>query len=128
MKKYIITSIIAIGLVSCTSRTTVKMQPSIVGTQWVLADNLKSKPTLVIEQNKVSGNSGCNNYFSDLVVDKATGSFSTKMIGSTRKMCDNMSEEKAYLEVLPQVNKYVVNGDVLELYKDDLLLLKFNKQ
>lgn len=129
MKKYLLISMIAVTVASCTSRSSVsKGQPSLAATQWVLADEVKSKPTLVIEGDKVSGNAGCNNYFSELTSDPALGSFSTKTIGSTRKICDNMSEEKAFLDVLPQVNKYVVVGNTLELYKDGLLLLKFNKQ
>lgn len=133
MKKLFYTSILALTIVSCTSRVgnaskLGKNQAPITGTQWVLADDVATKPTLVIEQNRISGNAGCNNYFSDVTIDTSAGNFSAKAIGSTRKMCNNMTAETAYLEVLPQVNKYVVTETTLELYKDNLLLLKFNKQ
>lgn len=133
MKKFFLTSILALAIVSCTSRVgnaskLGKSQAAIAGTQWILADDVANKPTLVIEQNKISGNAGCNNYFSDATIDTSAGNFSAKSVGSTRKMCSNMSTENAYLEVLPQVNKYVVTETTLELYKDNLLLLKFNKQ
>lgn len=133
MKKFFLTSILALAIVSCTSRVgnaskLGKSQAAIAGTQWILADDVANKPTLVIEQNKISGNAGCNNYFSDATIDTSAGNFSAKSVGSTRKVCSNMSTENAYLEVLPQVNKYVVTETTLELYKDNLLLLKFNKQ
>jgi len=133
MKKLFYTSILALTIVSCTTRVgnaskLGKNQAPITGTQWVLADDVANKPTLVIEQNRISGNAGCNSYFSDVTIDTSAGNFSAKAVGSTRKMCNNMTTETAYLEVLPQVNKYVVTENTLELYKDNLLLLKFNKQ
>ena len=133
MKKLFFTSILALTVVSCTSRLgnsskLGKNQASITGTQWILADDITNRPTLVIEQNRISGNAGCNNYFSEATIDTSAGNFSAKNIGSTRKMCNNMITETAYLEVLPKVNKYVVTESTLELYKDNLLLLKFNKQ
>ena len=133
MKKFFVTSMIALAIVSCTSRLgnsskLGKTQASITGTQWVLADDITNRPTLVIEQNRISGNAGCNNYFSEATIDTSAGNFSAKNIGSTRKMCNNMITETAYLEVLPKVNKYVVTESTLELYKNNLLLLKFTKQ
>lgn len=133
MKKFFVTCMIALAIVSCTSRLgnsskLGKTQASITGTQWVLADDLANKPTLVIEQNKISGNAGCNNYFSDITIDTSAGNFIAKNIGSTRKLCKNMTSETSYLSVLQEVNKYVVTESTLELYKDNLLLLKFNKQ
>lgn len=133
MKKFFVTSMIALAIVSCTSRLgnsskLGKTQASITGTQWVLADDITNRPTLVIEQNRISGNAGCNNYFSEATIDTSAGNFSAKNIGSTRKMCNNMITETAYLEVLPKVNKYVVTESTLELYKDNLLLLKFTKK
>ncbi|HAP96030.1 META domain-containing protein [Epilithonimonas hominis] len=133
MKKFFVTSMIALAIVSCTSRLgnsskLGKTQASITGTQWILADDITNRPTLVIEQNRISGNAGCNNYFSEATIDTSAGNFSAKNIGSTRKMCNNMITETAYLEVLPKVNKYVVTESTLELYKDNLLLLKFTKK
>ncbi|MDP9954512.1 MULTISPECIES: META domain-containing protein [Epilithonimonas] len=133
MKKLILISILSLSIVSCTSRLgnaskVGKNQAPITGTQWVLADDITNKPTLLIEQNRISGNAGCNNYFSEATIDTSAGNFSAKAIGSTRKMCNNMTTETSFLSVLPEVNKYVVTETTLELYKDNLLLLKFNKQ
>ncbi|WP_435525663.1 META domain-containing protein [Chryseobacterium indoltheticum] len=41
--------------------------------------------------------------------------------------CANMSVEQNFLDMLNKANKYVVSGNTLELYQDNLLLLKFNK-
>ena len=123
----------AATIVSCSTMTTSKSkvgtaQPNIANTQWTLADNVKGKkPTLMIESARITGNGGCNNYFADLMIDRTVGNFSTKNIGSTKMACDNMSEESNYFSMLGAATKYVVNGTTLELYKDNLLLLKFNK-
>ncbi len=133
MKNIFYTTILVLAMASCTSRVgnaskVGKNQAPVTGTQWILADDIANKPTLLIEQNRISGNAGCNNYFSDAVIDTSAGNFSVKNIGSTRKMCDNMTSETSYISVLQEVNKYVVTETTLELYKDNLLLLKFNKQ
>lgn len=105
-----------------------KSQPSISNTKWVLADNVKGKtPTLNIEGTKVNGNAGCNNYFGTLSTDAASGTFTAAQLGSTKMACENMSVEQNFMDMMQKVNKYVVSGSTLELYKDNLLLLKFNK-
>ncbi|MGV8915453.1 MAG: META domain-containing protein [Kaistella sp.] len=118
-------------IVSCTTMNTSKVgkaQPNINNTSWTLADNVKgAKPTLVIEAAKVTGNGGCNNYFGNLSIDPTAGNFKTSEVGSTRKMCENMGVETNFMKMLSEADKYVVNGNTLELYKGNLLLLKFNK-
>ncbi len=105
-----------------------KAQPPLTGTKWALADNVKGKiPTLNIEGEKISGNAGCNNYFGTTKVDPSTGNFSAGQMGSTRMACDNMSVEKNFMDMMAKANKYVLTGSVLELYQDNLLLLKFNR-
>ncbi len=120
-------------LASCSSVASSKKklgnsQPSIATSKWILSESVKGNtPTLNIENNKISGNAGCNNYFSDVTLSTETGSFVAGNVGSTRKACENMSVENNFLQMLSGANKYVVNGTNLELYKDQLLLLKFNK-
>lgn len=117
------------GTMSSSSASKVgKTQPSISNTKWVLADNVKGKtPTLNIEGTKISGNAGCNNYFGGVATDATSGTFSTSQMGSTKMFCDNMSVEDNFLQMMHKANKYVVSGSTLELYQDNLLLLKFNK-
>lgn len=105
-----------------------KAQPALTGTKWALADHVKGKiPTLNIDGEKINGNAGCNNYFGTAKVDPATGNFSAGGLGSTRMACENMSVEKNFMDMVGKANKYVITGSVLELYQDNLLLLKFNR-
>ncbi|WP_419870531.1 META domain-containing protein [Chryseobacterium sp. CT-SW4] len=121
--------LVSCGTMSSSSASKVgKAQPSLANTKWTLADNVKGKvPTLNIDGEKISGNAGCNNYFGTLTMDTATGNFTAGQMGSTRMMCDNMSVEQNFMDMVQKANKYVVVGSTLELYKDNLLLLKFNK-
>lgn len=120
----------AAAMLSCSTLSKVgSSQANISNTKWVLADQVKGKtPTLVIEKARITGNGGCNNYFGELTLDATAGNFSAKNIGSTKMACDNMSVETNFFNMLNEVNKYIVSGNTLELYKDNLLLLKFNKQ
>lgn len=134
MRNLILSIFAVTSIVACTSITsTTKVgtaQPSLTGTSWELADTVNTEtPTLVIEEGKIVGNAGCNNFFAnDFVTNASLGEFSASTIGSTRKACANMSVENNYLSMLKQVNKYIVRGTTLELYKDNLLLLKYNKK
>lgn len=103
-------------------------QANIENTKWTLSDNVKGKtPTLNIESGRVTGTGGCNNYFGELILDATAGNFSAKNLGSTRMACENMEVEDNFFKMLNEADKYVVNGNTLELYKGKLLLLKFNK-
>ena len=118
-------------VVSCSTMSSSKVgvaQANISNTKWNLVDNVKGiQPTLNIEAGKLSGNSGCNNYFGELSLDATAGNFSVKNVGSTRKACDNMEVENNFLKMLNEADKYVVSENTLELYKGKLLLMKFNK-
>ena len=50
------------------------------------------------------------------------------VLGATRMLCDNISVEEDYLNLLEKVNKYVISETSLELYKDNVLLLKFKRK
>lgn len=133
MKNLFLSICAAVVLTSCgamsgSASKVGKSQPSLANTKWTLADNVKGKiPTLNIEGEKLNGNAGCNNYFGTVKLDASTGGFSAGQMGSTRMMCDNMSVEKNFMDMVGKANKYVVSGNTLELYQDNLLLLKFNK-
>lgn len=132
MKKFVLGLATVAVMASCGAvGNTAKVgtqQVSINGSQWTLSDPVQGKtPTLVIENGKISGNAGCNNYFGTLSLDASGGNFSATNIGSTRMMCENIPTETRFLKTLEQADKYVVNGDKLELYKGNLLLLKFVK-
>ena len=123
----------AATIVSCSTMATSKSkvgkpQPNISNTQWTLADQVKGKkPTLVIESARITGNGGCNEYVGEVMIDRTVRNFVALNVKKKKKMCEHMSEETTYFSMLGAATKYVVNGTTLELYKDNLLLLKFNK-
>ena len=131
MKNIFIALFALIFVVSCTTMTTKnvgKSQPNLNSTSWKLADQVKGKtPTLVVDGAKLTGNAGCNNYFGELSLDPTAGNFSVKNVGSTRMSCDSMEVENTFLKMLGETDHYVVVGNVLELYKGNLLLMKLNK-
>lgn len=108
-----------------------KPQMNLENTEWELQAgklNQSKVPTLRIEKDRISGNAGCNNYFTQAVIEPQTGRFSAKNIGSTRMACKDMQVEQNFLKMLEQSNKYLSDGYTLELYKDQLLLMKFIKK
>jgi heat shock protein HslJ len=134
MKNIAIAFVAMFLIFSCTPRTkadiTYNAQPSLIRTSWELADKVSGKvPTLILEEGKVSGNSGCNSFFAEVKEMSSNGSLSFDKMGSTRMMCaaKEMETESYFLSMLSKVNKYSVSGETLELYQDKLLLLKFNK-
>lgn len=132
MKNIFLSIFAAAALASCSSLSSTKVggsQANIAGTKWILAEQVKGKtPTLNIETDKITGNGGCNSYFGEVLLDATAGNFSAKNIGSTKMACADMSAESNFFSMLSEANKYVVNGNTLELYKGNLLLLKFSKQ
>lgn len=104
-------------------------QASLDNSSWKVSENVKGNaPTLVLEAGKITGNAGCNTYFSTQVnIDPTAGNFSAKNIGSTRKACDNMEVESTYLKMLDETTNYIVKDNTLELYKGNLLLLRFTR-
>jgi heat shock protein HslJ len=129
MKKILLATVIILSVVSCGAISTItKKQPSLVNTKWVLVDNTSGKtPTLIVESARITGNGGCNNYFSEVVLNSGNGNFVLGNIASTKMACNNMNIEQNYFDVLQQANKYTVKNGILELYKDNLLLLRFKK-
>lgn len=134
MKNLFLSISAAVILASCAaSNYNVKKggdQPVLTNSAWVLAESVSSEqPTLEIEGTRISGNSGCNNYFStNVAIDPKAGTFLASNIASTKKACVNMSVEANFIKMMEQANRYIVSGNTLELYKDNMLLLKFNKK
>lgn len=133
MKNIFFACFTAIMLLSCSTVNSItskvgSKQASIVGTKWVLTESIKGKnPTLIIDNGKISGNAGCNNYFGNAYLDTTVGNFKVDDVGSTKMSCENLDIETNFFKMLHEANKYVVDDTTLKLYKDNLLLLKFNK-
>ena len=131
--KHVFLAIFAAAVMgSCSTMSSSKVgssQVNIANTKWILAEQVKGKtPTLNVESNKITGNGGCNSYFGELMLDPTAGNFAVKNVGATKMACQNMEVEDNYFRMLNEATKYVVNANTLELYKGNLLLMKFNKQ
>lgn len=132
--KYFILALGVLVLGACSSipslskkDTTMTLEDS----QWILDDSSLSpnnEITLSIEGSRIFGNASCNNYFGEFTSDNIQHTFAIKGVGVTRKMCHKMSAEKYFLKMLDKVNKYKFNKGNLELYQDNILLLKFKKK
>lgn len=133
MKKLLLVLLAAFTLWSCaviqpTSQVGSK-QPSIYNTQWIAQDvQSGTAPTLLIEDNRVAGNASCNSYFGSLSLNPSVGGFQASQLGSTKKACEDMTAEDNFINLLSSANQYVVKGNTLELYKGNLLLIRFVKR
>jgi heat shock protein HslJ len=85
-----------------------------------------SIPDIVFDKRtgRISGRAGCNRYFGRVIFDN--GKLSISGVGSTQMACMDMQIESLYLKHLSAVNRYQFNSGLLQLYKDQELLLQFN--
>lgn len=135
MKKtqYFILVLTALFLISCGSLNNTGKQKvqyiSLDNTSWQLAESVQGKiPTLLIGKGKITGNAGCNNYFSNVITNTQTGYFFAEAVSTTRKACRNMQGEQSFLQMLKKANRYKVENNILKLYQNKILLLKFVKK
>ena len=108
MNKFFCFVLLALLLISCGKGEEEKEAwGDIRGITWQLSDigettlNNDIITTIAFgEDNKISGNGGCNNYFG--TYDLFTNGLNISNIGSTRKMCSEeiMEQEMTYLNIL----------------------------
>ena len=73
---------------------------------------------------RVNGNAGCNNFFGSW--ESAGDKVTFGQVGSTMMACQHgMDTEQAFLAALGEANRHQITGLIMELYKDDQLLAKF---
>ena len=73
-------------------------------------------PTLEIDlkENRITGNSGCNNYFASIESCSPT-TLSFSAIGATRMLCLSDNIENAYFQALQEVATYKIQANTLLL-------------
>lgn len=85
------------------------------------------KQTLLLENDKVNGNGGCNGFFGKLI-KKEQKQLSIIDISSTKMYCPNLDQEKLYLEKLRETESYNIQKEILILYNNQKQeILKFKK-
>jgi heat shock protein HslJ len=98
---------------------------SLAGTHWrlvsvgsVAADLSRREPFILLDADgRLSGGTGCNRFAGGYVVDGGYLSFG--QVATTRMYCAGVWEqERAILAALPQVTRWQVSGDRLELAGD----------
>ncbi|MDR0940918.1 MAG: META domain-containing protein [Bacteroidales bacterium] len=102
--------------------------PSITGTRWKLVEingksiagmTFASEPFIEFdsETNRVSGNSGCNNFSGEMELNKIHNSIRFSKMITTRKACIDMSIETQLMEILSIVDNYSLSETSLSLNK-----------
>ena len=75
----------------------------------------KKTPALNITEAKISGNNGCNNYFSSIInIDKKTIEFS--QFGETRMMCPEMKVSDTFGKLLTKTTTYSLKAKTLTFF------------
>jgi heat shock protein HslJ len=118
-----------------------KVDASLVDIYWklteIMGDPVTDNPektkiahiTFKIEDDRVSGNTGCNS-FSGTYQLKPDNHISFSNMISTRAMCfDNMDTEDKMHKVFQLTDSYKLEGNTLTLYKSDkTLIARFEKE
>lgn len=79
------------------------------------------------KDSKIYGNLGCNSFLGAYKTD--TKSLNFDKVGSTMMMCQDMTTEQNFLEVLNRTNSYKIEGDLLMFFdKKNRLLAKMQKE
>jgi len=89
----------------------------------------EKKPTITFDvaNNKISGNTSCNNFNGKLNIDGNKINFNDPM-AMTRMMCQGQGET-TFLETLKKVNSWSVSdGNTLNLIMGDIAMMRFTKK
>lgn len=87
-------------------------------------EDLQINPTIQFDESekRISGNTGCNNYFGNYNPESVKLDFSK--MGMTRKMCPDMTVENTFLNNMRVVSYYKIENKELSFYNvDDEVLI-----
>lgn len=95
-----------------------------------LYPNKKPTITFDLKENRISGNSSCNNYTGKLSI---TGNKIdlTQPMAMTKMMCvDGQQGEQTFMSTLPKITSYDVtdNGKTLHFISGDIAMMRFTKK
>lgn len=87
----------------------------------------KKIPRLEIQNKRATGLAGCNNFFAEL--SQKNGQHHFTSLGTTKKMCADMTIEQQFLAALRSTNQIQVRDDgKLVLFKGEELLMIFGRK
>ncbi|MEM8529121.1 MAG: META domain-containing protein [Bacteroidota bacterium] len=90
---------------------------SLLRSNWTLEEmdgkSINEDVTLEFSEEKINGKSFCNQYFSDCTYTKEN--IKVASIGSTKRACQMMVEEKQYFERLSSIKSYELKDGQLHL-------------
>lgn len=140
MKQNVIAAVAVLLLAACTTARKAANQNHELNGRWRLAVFMPSqKKTLaevfgerVVEMqfdvatNRVTGNTGCNQFSGTYTADTAHLTFPDKRV-LTRMACPGY-DENLFLNALNQVNRYRLIESELELRQNDTIIMIFSKR
>ena len=77
------------------------------------------------ENQRVFGNTGCNNMNGTYILSTEDNTLSFKPMATTRMACIGVDNEQEYLDVFQACDRYNIENDTLTLSKGDAPLAKF---
>jgi len=97
--------------------------PDLTDVKWKLTsllgkdiDDSEAFISFATEDNKVFGNTGCNNFMGTYTLKEGMR-FELSPLATTRRMCTDMSVETQFLEVLEKADNFSIKDNTLSLQK-----------
>ncbi len=139
MKKLVLMSVFSLLLFACGTQKDITGRSSLQDTNWLMVD--ESGVVTIGEKKEAKPlylrfpSSKVNTYTAFLGCNSINGKVSAGEHGQmkfyegaiTKKMCPDMSYEKAFIEMMGKVNKYQIIGKQLLFYQDNILLMTFER-
>jgi heat shock protein HslJ len=128
MKKIISLSILSVFLISCSTSKKMNTANEFKEKYWKLieirgqmitAENFVKEPYFILKsnENKVSGNSGCNSFSGSYDLQSKTNRIAFYKLAVTRMACIKPTVEEAFLKILETADNYTIKNDTLQLNK-----------
>jgi len=115
-----------------TANTTEQAVKQLEGTKWNLVSfgltrmAVPKKASIIFKEGHYSGNGGCNGVGGDYVLESDKLTLSAGF--STMMACPELDLEHKYMKYLGNVTDYSIEGDMLDLRSEDLILLRFKAE
>src|SRR5699024_8580310 len=97
----------------------------LIGGDAAVSPNSQAPITMMIQDGRITGDTACNEYFTDYRVDGSQ--LGLGAVGTTRRACpDELGpQEQQFLELFSRVNGYRLEGTQLTLLAGDMPVLVF---